>query len=218
MRKLIFFFLFSAPAFPQLISVGVKGGAPLTDPWQVFGAGSLRPQLSYGVRRYVVGPSAEVHLPLHLSFEVDALYRRTGFDAEGMAPDSLEREVRYFSRTAINDWEIPFLAKYTLGYGYGPIHPFVDGGYTYRHVSPAYDRITTTVIATGETTTQPLMTDFNNNTGGFTVGGGLSLKAGPLRLEPELRYTHWSSDAVPRESGLIESVSNQADFLLGISF
>jgi len=50
------------------------------------------------------------------------------------------------------------------------------------------------------------------------VGGGLLLKAGPLRLEPELRYTHWSSEAVPRNSGLIESVANQADFLLGISF
>jgi hypothetical protein len=98
-RKFIFFFLFATPAFPQLISVGVKGGVPLTDPWQVFGAGSLRPQMSYGVRRYVVGPTAEVHLPLHLSFEVDALYRRTGFDSAGMFPDSLEREVRYYSRT-----------------------------------------------------------------------------------------------------------------------
>ena len=216
MRKFIFFFLFTAPAFPQLISVGVKGGVPLTDPWQVFGASSLRPQLSYGVRRYVVGPTAELHLPLHLSFEVDALYRRTGFDSQAMFPDSMEREVSQHSRTAINDWEIPFLAKYTLALG--PLHPFVDGGYTYRHVSPAYDTQTTTVIATGETTTGPATTDFNNNTGGLTVGGGLLLKAGPLRLEPELRYTHWGSEAVPRNSGLIESVANQADFLLGISF
>jgi opacity protein-like surface antigen len=217
-RKLIFFFLFAAPAFPQLISVGLKGGVPLTDPWQVSGGGTLKPQFTYGVRRYIVGPTAEVHLPLHLSFEVDALYRRTGFDAEGMYPDSTEQEVRVQSTTAINDWEIPFLAKYTLGFGHGPVHPFVDAGYTYRHISTAYARETTTVIATGETTTEPAMTDFKHNTGGFTVGGGLQFKAGPVRLEPELRYTHWNSDAVPQYGGLIKSASNQADFLLGLSF
>ena len=86
----------TTPACAQLFSFGVKGGVPLTD---AFSHVSLADQViaqsvSGYNRRYVIGPTAEVHFPLHLSFEVDALYRRNGFEYTGYAsifsPDYLE--------------------------------------------------------------------------------------------------------------------------------
>src|SRR5690242_13211330 len=58
----------SGPVHAQLVSIGVKGGIPLTDPIRYNDES----------RRYVVGPSIEFRLPLHLAVEVDALYSRIG--------------------------------------------------------------------------------------------------------------------------------------------
>ncbi len=150
-------------------------------------------------RRYIIGPTAEIHLPLHLSFEVDALYRRNGFDYTfrsfgGIVPGSTVR-------ATIDDWQIPFLAKYEMGFG--PLRPFVDAGVVYRHVTNVkYDFIST-----------------NPNTTGFTVGGGVTLKLLMIRLSPEIRYSHWPTRPIlDHVSGLVVSASNQADFLLGLTF
>ena len=73
------------------ISVGVKGGIPLNDPFadrtfnyiiatigNPFGQASVisgSTRTYSGSRSFVIGPSIEVQLPLGLSVEVDALYR-----------------------------------------------------------------------------------------------------------------------------------------------
>lgn len=190
----------------------------MTDPWQTLAGPVLSASYAYGVRRYVVGPTIELHLPLHLSFEVDALYRRTGFDGFGTFPITATQNEFVETRTAINDWEIPFLGKYTMTLG--PIHPFVDSGVTLRHISVAYGRAVTTNLTTNVTTTGPANTPLRSNSTGFTVGGGLSLKAGHLRIEPEVRYTHWGSDTIQTGYGHvnIQSVENQADLLVGLTF
>src|SRR5581483_6692856 len=64
----------------QILSIGVKAGTPATNGFQ---SGSSPYQ-----RRYTVGPTVEVRLPLHLSFEVDALYRREG-ERAAVTPDTL---------------------------------------------------------------------------------------------------------------------------------
>ena len=203
--------LLSTSGFGQFISVGVKGGVPLTDAYSTVSSGLLS-ATAYN-RRYVVGPTAELHLPFHLSFEVDALYRRNGFDYS--APPS-QFFTGFSSRTKVNDWEIPLLGKYTLGAG--PFRPFLDAGLTYRHVSIA-DFIG---ISGATKATTPFVPLDNPSIAGFTLGGGLTLKLLLIRVSPEIRYTHWGSQAfqgLTRTSTTpLSSTTDQADFLVGLTF
>ncbi len=74
MKYLLFILLIAAPAVAQIVSLGVKAGVPLGDPINgVTGAG-----VTPDVRRYLVGGTVEVHLPLRLSVELDTIYKRTG--------------------------------------------------------------------------------------------------------------------------------------------
>src|SRR5579875_4143717 len=129
-KTLIFLaFTMAAPAWSQIISFGVKAGVPLTDGFPSNYSDAYQ-------RRYTVGPTAELHLPLHLSFEVDALYRREGeggsfVTCHGFGVDSCPG-VTATERARANDWQVPFLLKWQPGSRL--IRPFVDGGVTYRHV------------------------------------------------------------------------------------
>jgi hypothetical protein len=118
--------LFTSPAaYSQLFSVGAKLGVPLTDAYTnefvAEGAGSRSEQ------RFTVGPTAEVHFPFHLSFEVDALWRQSSIYQIGASLQTVN--------TSVNDWQVRFLAKYELHFG--PVRPFIDGRVVYRHVSLA---------------------------------------------------------------------------------
>ena len=86
-----------------------------------------------------------------------------------------------------------------------PVRPFTYIVVTYRRVFVAYD-----TSGTGQ---------FNSNTAGFIVSGGLTFRALFLRIEPEVRYTRWSSGLTYNvNNAVIESAVNQADFLAGITF
>jgi hypothetical protein len=76
---LLLFDVFSAQA--QSFSFGAKVGVPMTDaatPTSFSNGGSFTFD-----DRYLIGPTAEIHFPLSLSFEVDALYRHNGESAIG---------------------------------------------------------------------------------------------------------------------------------------
>lgn len=178
------------PVSGQLLSLGVKAGVPLTSAFSTGQTGHAAAD-SYD-RPYIVGPTAEIHFPLHLSFEVDALYRRNGFTyyTSGTTADVPPS----VSRTSINDWQFPFLGKYERKLGL--LRPLVDAGIVYRHLSAAE----------------------NPNTTGFAVGGGVSLKLVLIRLTPEIRYTHWFTPPFQNGNLVVQSTTNQADFLLGVSF
>lgn len=188
------FLLGPLPANAQFFSLGVKAGVPLTDAYS-DGTSNTAFTKAYN-RRYIVGPTAEVHLPFHLSLEGDALYRRNGFDYGVPA-------IRGTNKIAINDWQLSFLGKYEAGSG--PIRPFIDAGVTYRHISLSYS-----------TPFGPTDAD-NPNSGGFTIGGGITLKLLFVRLSPEIRYTHWPTS--PFEvTRAVSSGTNQTDFLVGFTF
>jgi opacity protein-like surface antigen len=182
------------PAYCQLFSVGVKGGVPLTDAYSKgsYGIAFTTPD----ARRYIVGPTAELHLPFHFSVEADALYRRNGFDYGVSA-------IAVTNKITVNDWQISFLGKYEPGTG--PIRPFVDAGIAYRHVSLSY-----------RTPFGPTDAD-NPSTAGFTIGGGIELKLLFFRLYPEIRYTRWPTSPFAATSA-VSSEANQADFLVGLTF
>ncbi len=178
-------------AYSQTFSFGVKAGVPLTNVYttdQIANGGA-----SASEQRFTIGPTAEVHLPLHLSIEADALWRRSSFSEIG--------PVGYF-HPSVNDWQIPILAKYELTLG--PLHPFADGGLVYRHVSLS---------------ASSLLQPTNPNTAGVAVGGGITLKLLHLRLSPEIRYTRWPTPPFSSTyAGPVSSTGNQVDLLVGLTF
>jgi hypothetical protein len=120
MGILVLVFLGGHPALAQRIAVGVEGGVRTMDDV----SGSLTPES----KRYIVGPMVELRLPLRLSFEFDALYRRFGFTGY----QSLDDLANSITRERANSWEFPMILKYNLP---GVLaHPFVGVGYAPRTV------------------------------------------------------------------------------------
>src|SRR5579875_1271211 len=118
------------------VTLGFKVGIPVTDMFSAsnttqFGNNTTVPGSVFtsAVPRYEFGVSAEFHLPKHLRFEVDGLYKRGGFN--GVLPVT-GGGVGYFP-TTFNQWEIPGLFKtnFTMGH----VRPFIDFGASLRHIS-----------------------------------------------------------------------------------
>ncbi|HEY4086716.1 MAG TPA: outer membrane beta-barrel protein [Bryobacteraceae bacterium] len=186
------FSAFAQSPFP--ISLGVKGGAALTDAFSdstlPFSNGTSR---TYSPKHdYVVGPMLEVRLPMGVSVEGDALYRPLNLNAV-QSFNGPTSTLAY----SVTSWEFPILVKYHLGFPI--VKPFIEAGPSFRYVK-------------GFSATQL-------STKGFSAGLGVEAKALFVRVAPEFRYTHWGSDFNEGVSGFNpESNSNQVEFLVGISF
>lgn len=189
--------LFSSLAFGQhLLSVGVKGGVPLTDPLsdKTFTSVDVVTRVFSDSKNYVVGPMVELNLPLGFAVEADALYR----------PLSLTTETRVIPRPPtslsvdVHSMEFPILAKYH--FLHTPIvKPYVEAGPIFRYVASKVSSLSKS---------------------GFALGAGVDFKLLVVRVTPELRYSHWGSDSVAtlRSLSLPPSHQSQAEFLIGLSF
>ena len=114
--RFILLAMLACPAGAQSISVGVRGGVPLSDAFEaVPGALSFR-NLPH---RWTAGPTLEVRLPLSLGLTFDALYSRVEYerlDAPGTESGG--------------QWDFPLMLRYRAGVG--PVRPFVAGGGTFN--------------------------------------------------------------------------------------
>jgi hypothetical protein len=174
-------FLSTHVAIAQSVAIGIEGGLRTT--------GDVSGTLSPESKRYTIGPKVEIRLPLHLSLEVDALYRDIGFTgyAESCCRSSITRD-------RDTSWEFPMMAKYRLprvarlrsfaGIGYAPrivyggdvssgsvenMSAGVYTGYSNRHRNVSYPETQWLVIL-----------------------GGVELRARHLLISPEVRYVHWN--------------------------
>jgi hypothetical protein len=184
------------PVVGHLFSIGVMGGGALTDAFasQTTMGVDTQGHTFSGSKDYVVGAALEVRLPLNFSVEFDALYRPLNLSIS----NTVIPLGTFTTSSTHNSWEFPLLAKYRF---HSPlIRPFLEAGPSFRHVQP--------VPGAG-----------NLATTGFTAGGGVEFKFGPLRLDPEVRYTRWGSDSSAASGEFITGSNvNQAELLLGLSF
>ena len=206
-KRIILIVFLCSNAYPQLFSVGVEGGTPLSESTSsgMVGNRSIGGGLStLNVRRYTVGPTFEVALPFGLRFEADALYKR------------LDRTEHYFlgptygtiTREVANSWEFPLLLKYSLARG--RYRPFAAAGGTFRRIESLAG--STEMFESGLGPPYSVAYHINDalTQGGMAFGGGLRIKSvGALKITPEIRYTRWTSrDLLPTR--------NQVELLLGI--
>ncbi len=190
MRSLLLLLAVAGSASAQPFSAGVKVGAPLTDVVNAVETGSSSIVASSSTVPFLIGVTAELHLPLGLSIEGDILYRHFSYESLPSIPSS-----------SSNAWEFPILAKYKFPSKI--IRPYVDGGIAWNTLQG---------LATGVSSGLQ-----HGTTAGIVLGAGVEIRALVIRISPEIRYTHWSSEAFTAGS-LLQSNQNQAEFLVGVTF
>jgi opacity protein-like surface antigen len=192
----------------ERVSVGVRGGVPLTDAFKAA-RGSSEAYLT-NTKRYLLGPALEVHLPARLTLQVDGLYRRLGYHYDATGPYS-------YAKTVANSWEFPVLGKFEITPG--PVRPFAEAGVSFRHLSGVRQiRETVSGVTLGRVEVSEFPEFNKQNDVGFTCGAGLTFKLGAVRISPEFRYTRWGGEAFrdPVRS-LLRTNRNQGDFILGLT-
>jgi opacity protein-like surface antigen len=191
------------------VSIGVKGGVPITD--AVDTARGTNTAYFTDTKRYLVGPTIEFHLPLRFSIEVDALYKRIGYQYEATGPTVT-------ASTVANSWEFPLLGKFEILPG--PVRPFVDLGVSVRNLSGIRQIRQTIAGATFNRVELNNAVEFNKrNDVGLTGGFGVAFKMGRVRISPEFRYTRWGGENLRDPiNALLRTNRNQGDFLLGLTF
>lgn len=171
---------------------GVRGGAPFTDTNTATSA--VTGALGVAQRRFEIGPTLGVRLPLGFSIEGDALYNRQSLD------------FLQLGSTNSTSWEFPVMLKFTAGHQ--AIAPVFGAGATVRHIN---DFGTVPSFLFNQTTSP--------NAVGFVAGAGLRLKLGPVNITPELRYTRWGGNSFSQSLGnLLPLNNNEGSVLVGITF
>jgi opacity protein-like surface antigen len=208
MKLTLLVFAAVVTAVAQPVSFGVKVGVPITDALDT--AHGNQAAYASNTHRYLVGPTVQFNLPLRFSIEVDALYKRLGFDYNQFGGPGSPT----VTNTTANSWEFPVLGKWAILPG--PVRPFIDFGANFRHIS-GVDQIRSTAAAVNVTVDSP---EFHKqNDVGAAFGGGIEFKVGWLRLTPEFRYTRWGSENFRDPiASLLRTNKNQGDFMLGLTF
>jgi hypothetical protein len=181
MKVLIVLLFFAGPMAAQ-IHVGLKGGVPLTDITKTIHSGTILKNLP---SRWTV----ELDLPFSFGVEVNALYRRVGYEVS--AGSGMLSEANRDFRDRL--WDFPVIAKYKFAGAVG--RPYVGGGWTYRRLNE--------------------LLRFSSSSHGLVLATGVRINALGLKISPELRYTRWANNAV--ELGFRTNL-NQTDILVGITF
>src|SRR5215472_16499291 len=81
-RSWLVFLVLAAPACAQPFSFGVKAGVPATDFFDAVRSNNLG--YFSTTNRYIVGGTAELHLPLGFGVEFDVLYRHLHYNERSM--------------------------------------------------------------------------------------------------------------------------------------
>jgi hypothetical protein len=115
----------------------------------------------------------------------------------GVEFDMLLKRTGYSNGSAHNatSFEFPLLAKYKFPGKMARV--YVSGGLSFRAITDI-----------------PLLTESTSK--GFVFGAGMRYDFKLVKISPELRYTRW--DNKPFEWPGLQSVQNQTEFLIGITF
>ncbi|MFN7925034.1 MAG: hypothetical protein U0Q16_33355 [Bryobacteraceae bacterium] len=97
------------------LSLGVRGGAPLTDAFEV-----AQNRFQSIPHHYTFGPTVEVHLPAGLSINFDALYRKVEYTDNGTSSSG-------------SSWEFPFILR--KRFGPQVARPFLGAGFSVNRLS-----------------------------------------------------------------------------------
>ena len=180
--------LVAGGCYAQTVGVQLSVGVPVSD----FKA--VEQPFVYGYiesfsNRYIGGIFGELRFGNRLSIEVGSLYHRVhlaGFTrAVVLYP-------QWSVRAVGGAWEFPVSGKYR--FTRGTTAPFVAAGPALRRTRLSGDQ--TTVTYTGGlpspvSVTTPVSESFVS--GGWTIGSGLDMQLGKIRVSPQVRYVRFGA-------------------------
>ena len=191
------FLFMSAPLLAQAVSAGIRTGVGVS-PFMSAQAG----------QRFTLGPHVEAHLWRRAGVGIDFLFQNPRFEV-GPA----------HSRVTMWRVEAPVTFVYRF---YGRARPFFRTGIAFNRV---FDIKGATACARGPFGEQfycidgsPAAELRHRGTSGFVAGGGVGRKFGRLRIEPEVRVTHWFDRNFGVRDSAVRSNLNEAALLFGITF
>jgi hypothetical protein len=237
MQPFLLFCLIAGIAAAQIVSVGVKGGIPLTQAvtgdYQsstnmlagivTAGAGVSEVTGNYpsptnmlDTGRWTIGPTIEFRLPFRFSLEADLLYRAyreqfSGSEAEVTFNGTTYPATFLSSQSNNKVWDLPLLLKYRILPG--RFRPFVDAGYTLSHrtsdVNSVFECLSSAAVCSASTFSfhNSGQSSFSQDTAGPTGGIGIEYKYAKLTFAPEMRFTRLSNPT-----------ANVLTLLLGVTF
>jgi len=193
------------PVAAQTIAFGIKVGVPITEPFVLNDQASDLNNYTFSTQRYTFGPTVEVSLPYHFSFEGNALYKRLRYISYPFGFDSFQ------ASTTAGSWEFPLLIKRYFNVGF---HPYSSAGLSIRHIAGGSTNFTNGEF---QSTGEPLEI-VSSTTIGFAASGGVDLRKGPIHIQPEIRYTRWGKENFDSSNGVLGSNLNSVDVLIGVVF
>ena len=196
-----------------MVDVGFVGGMPLTT---AFATGKQQPHFCYdeeatsATRRYTVGPELRLAWPHDFGIEIDALYKRLGYDSVfDVGCDSV------YTRSIQNSWEFPVLVTHPLPRRL-PGALYLTGGPSFRIANDvsltAYATYPGGYMVIPNPRNSTALIDHRSQMG-IAAGLGGESRLGRLRIRPELRYTRWRADSP--QSNTLHSNQNQLELLVG---
>ena len=196
MRVLIVL-VFSARLSAQGVSLGLRTGL-VVNPIITAEAG----------QRFTLGPYLETRLWRGAAIDVDVLLQRPAFE---VTP----------ARSRVTIWQVE--APVTLIYRFrGRPKPFVRTGVAFNRVFAVKGAAPCARGPFGEqfycVDGSPVAELRHRGTSGFVIGGGIGWKLGKLRLDPEVRVTHWIDRNFGVRDSAVRSNLNEAALLFGVTF
>ena len=201
--RLVVALLGLSPLWAQGVSLGLRAGIPITPVLTANGG-----ERASGPR-FTIGPLIEAHLLHGAGFAADFLLQCTD-----LAISSAGSQYAQVWR-----WETPLTLIYRFR---RPLRSFVRTGVSLNRV---FDIRGATECAHGPFGEQfyclagsSLAELRHRSTLGFVVGGGLRFSLNKLRLDPEIRVTHWIDRNFGVRDSAVRSNLNQIELLMGVVF
>lgn len=203
MFAFLFILVFAATSTSaQFISLGVKGGVPLSqmiegrtiDPRGILG--QCGECASARTLPYLVGPSLEIYLTHSLALDIDALYGRADYKHTSTTFFTQTSASSNNEKHAVDHLEIPILLQYTFQ-SWHAIHPFVAGGASVRYVQDAllwrqYGSSDPPYVVVRPRETLSFRVPRVSSGWGPTIAVGARFGSGKFHPSIEYRYTHWT--------------------------
>jgi len=217
-------------AIAQTLSLGIKGGIPLTEAFDTANFAGLSAggttKISYTSRAktYTVGPAVEVSLPLGLAVEFDALYKRLNYNSSSSVSNISFAGIQE-QHNIISRWDLPLLIKYRVRRF--ALTPYISGGINTNYIVNTTEISRAGFVPLGAPLTlgppiksgNPPAELRHRSSKGGVISGGFEFRYRRIRLAPELRYTRWAHENFHETAlGRFRSNLHQAEILLAVGW
>ena len=195
------------------ILVGVPVTTTFTDVYRAARIGGE--QFLAGKSQYLIGGGVQIPLRTSLHLDLSVLYGRVSYESsENGRTTGIPVTIVSATSAAYDRWQFPTLIAYGRRDG---IRPFAGTGISFSVLSRlrGWTAGTTTSPLEGTTSfTRTPVDDAQRLAFGWVSGAGITIPAGIVKVQPQLRYTLWilSNTSGPQYG------SNQLDVMLAIRF